>query len=39
MATTPVKFTWDAIAVSDKMNVLQNDIVYYRLTDAQSVKF
>jgi len=24
---------------SEKMNVLENDIVYYRLADAQSVKF
>jgi hypothetical protein len=39
VATTPVKFTWEAIVVSGKMNVLENDIVYYRLTDAQSVKF
>ena len=39
VATTPVKFTWEAIVVSGNMNVLENDIVYYRLTDAQSVKF
>jgi hypothetical protein len=39
VATTPVKFTWEAIVVSGKMNVFENDIVYYRLTDAQSVKF
>ena len=39
VATTPIKFTWDAIVVSDRMNVLENDIVYDRLTDAQSVKF
>ena len=37
VATTAVKFTWDAIVVSGRMNVLENDIVYYRLTDAQSV--
>lgn len=38
-ATTPVKFTSEAIVVSGKMNVLENDIVYYRPADAQSVKF
>jgi hypothetical protein len=39
VATTPVKFTWDANVVSGKMYMLENDIVYYRLTGAQSVKF
>ena len=39
VASTPVKFTWEPIVVSGKMHVLDNDIVYYRLTDAQSVKF
>jgi hypothetical protein len=38
VATTPVKFTWEATVISGKMNVLENDIVCYRLTDAQSVK-
>jgi uncharacterized protein len=39
IATEPVKFSYEPIVLSGKMHVLENDIVYYRLTDAKSVKF
>lgn len=39
IATEPVKFSYDPIVLSGKMHVLENDIVYYRLTDAKYVKF
>lgn len=39
LATEPIKFSYEPIVLSGKMHVLENDIVYYRLTDAKSVKF
>jgi uncharacterized protein len=39
IASEPVKFSYDPIVLSGKMHVLENDIVYYRLTDAKYVKF
>ncbi len=38
IAATPMKYTLDAIVVSGTMNVLTNDLVYYRLTDAKLVQ-
>jgi uncharacterized protein len=35
IAATPLKYTLDAIIISGTMNVLENDLVYYRLTDAK----
>ncbi len=39
LASEPIKFSYEPIVLSGKMHVLENDIVYYRLTDAKSVKF
>jgi hypothetical protein len=39
VASEAVKFSFEPIVMSGKMHVLENDIVYYRLTDAKSVKF
>jgi uncharacterized protein len=39
VASDAVKFSFEPIVVSGKMHVLENDIVYYRLTDAKSVKY
>lgn len=39
VASDTVKFSFEPIVLSGKMHVLDNDIVYYRLTDAKSVKF
>ena len=35
IAATPMKYTLDAVVISGTMNVLSNDLVYYRLTDAK----
>jgi hypothetical protein len=39
VASDAVKFSFAPIVVSGKMHILENDIVYYRLTDAKSVKY
>lgn len=39
VASDAVKFSFEPLVLSGKMHVLENDIVYYRLTDAKSVKF
>jgi hypothetical protein len=39
VASDAVKFSFEPMVLSGKMHVLENDIVYYRLTDAKSVKF
>lgn len=39
LATEPIRFSYEPIVLSGRMHVLENDIVYYRLTDAKSVKF
>jgi hypothetical protein len=37
VADTPVEFTLEPIVVSGRLAVLENDIVYYRLTNAAAV--
>lgn len=39
MADQPIDFTFEPIVVSGRMAVLDNDVVYYRLTNAASVKY
>ena len=38
LADKPVEFTYEPIVVSGRMAVLENDIVYYRLTGAAAVQ-
>ncbi len=33
----PVEFTFDPIVISGRFAVLENDVVYYRLTNASAV--
>lgn len=37
IVTKPVKFTYQPIALTGRLNVLEDDVVYYRLTDAIAV--
>ena len=37
-ADNPIEFTFEPIVVSGRLAVLENDIVYYRLTNAASVQ-
>jgi hypothetical protein len=39
MADQPIDFTFEPIVVAGRMAVLDNDVVYYRLTNAASVKY
>jgi hypothetical protein len=39
MADQPIDFTFEPIVVAGRMAVLENDVVYYRLTNAASVKY
>jgi hypothetical protein len=39
LADQPVEFTYEPIVMAGRMAVLDNDVVYYRLTNAASVKF
>jgi hypothetical protein len=39
LADQPVEFTYEPIVMAGRMAVLDNDVVYYRLTQAASVKF
>jgi hypothetical protein len=39
IADSPVEFTFEPIVVAGKMAVLENDVVYYRITNAASVKY
>lgn len=39
IADQPIEFTYEPIVLAGKMAVLDNDIVYYRLTNATSVKY
>jgi len=38
VADTPVEFTFEPIVVAGKLAVLDNDVVYYRLTGASAVQ-
>jgi hypothetical protein len=38
IAETPVEFTFEPIVVAGRLAVLENDVVYYRLTNAAAVK-
>jgi hypothetical protein len=38
IAENPVEFTFEPIVVSGRMAVLENDVVYYRLTNAAAVQ-
>jgi hypothetical protein len=38
VADTPVEFTMEPIVVSGRLAVLENDVVYYRLTNATAVQ-
>ena len=38
IADKPVEFTYEPITVAGRMSVLQDDVVYYRLTNAQAVQ-
>lgn len=38
LADTPIDFTFEPIVVAGRMAVLENDVVYYRLTHTASVK-
>ncbi len=39
MADQPIDFTFEPIVVAGRMSVLENDVVYYRLSNAASVKY
>ena len=39
LADQPIDFTFEPIVVVGRMAVLDNDVVYYRLTNAASVKY
>jgi uncharacterized protein len=39
IADSPVEFTFEPIVVAGRMAVLENDVVYYRITNAASVKY
>jgi len=39
LAEQPIDFTFEPIVVAGRMAVLDNDVVYYRLTNAASVKY
>jgi hypothetical protein len=39
IADTPVEFTFEPIVVAGRMAVLENDVVYYRITNGASVKY
>jgi hypothetical protein len=39
LADQPIDFTFEPIVVAGRMAVLDNDVVYYRLTNAASVKY
>lgn len=39
LADQPIDFTFEPIVVAGRMAVLDNDVVYYRLTNATSVKY
>jgi hypothetical protein len=38
IASTPIEFTYDPILVGGRMAVLDDDVVYYRLTDAKALQ-
>ena len=38
VADTPVEFTMEPIVVAGRLAVLENDVVYYRLTNASAVQ-
>ena len=38
IADTPVEFTFEPIVIAGRMAVLENDVVYYRLTNASAVQ-
>jgi uncharacterized protein len=38
IATSPIEFTYDPILVGGRMAVLDDDVVYYRLTDAKALQ-
>jgi hypothetical protein len=38
IADKPVEFTFEPIVMSGRMGVLENDVVYYRLTNAAAVQ-
>ena len=38
IADTPIEFTYEPIVVSGRMAVLEDDVVYYRLTHASAVQ-
>jgi hypothetical protein len=38
LADKPVEFTFEPVVVAGRMAVLENDVVYYRLTNATAVK-
>jgi hypothetical protein len=38
LADTPVEFTMEPIVVAGRLAVLENDVVYYRLTNASAVQ-
>lgn len=39
IADQPIEFTYEPVVLAGKMAVLDDDIVYYRLTNATSVKY
>jgi hypothetical protein len=38
LADKPIDFTFEPIVIAGRMAVLDNDVVYYRLTNATPVK-
>lgn len=38
LADTPIEFTFEPVVVAGRMAILDNDVVYYRLTNAAPVK-
>ncbi len=38
LADTPIDFTFEPIIVAGRMSVLENDVVYYRLTNAGPIR-
>ena len=38
LADTPIEFTFEPIVVSGRLAVLENDVVYYRLTNASAAQ-
>jgi hypothetical protein len=39
LADQPVEFTYEPLVMAGRMAVLDNDVVYYRLTNAASVRY